>query len=504
MTAPGPGRLRALLLEPAFQRGALLAAAALVLLARAGRGPLANYDDCYYAEKAREMLRTGDWLSPHFAGVLRLDNPPLVLWLMAASFAVMGVSGFAAVFPSAVSGVACIALVHRLARRLGRDAFEAWAAAVVLLTTGYFAKYAGHAMFDVVLTLLFVLALLAHRRAVEGRRAAWLALGALAGLGVLAKSVLGLFPLLVALLHAAWERRLRRDAGGFALAALATLATFLPWYAYQNAVHPDVFLREHVRWLLWERGFVAGHGAPPPAPPFAYLAELAKVYWPWLPAALAGLALAARDAFARDAAAEAAGGWSARATARLLVLWPVVVVGVMSVGNEKKLWYVMSVFPCLALLAARALGAAIPGARARERVVLGGFALLAAAGAVLALTPWFAPPPRRPDLQVIAHAARTLVPDGARVVYLDGAYSSLANQFVFYSGRDLDGPAGDPARVRAALAAGRWALLAPAGYARVVGADSSAFPVVVGSGGWALVHRAPRPAVTLAPTNAFE
>ena len=71
--------LRALLLDPRLHGALLVACAALVILARAGAGPLANYDDAYYAEKAKQMLRTGDWLTPRFAGIERLDNPPLFL-----------------------------------------------------------------------------------------------------------------------------------------------------------------------------------------------------------------------------------------------------------------------------------------------------------------------------------------------------------------------------------------------------------------------------------------
>ena len=152
-------------------------------------------------EKAKQMLRTGDWLTPRFAGLERLDNPPLFLWLMAAAFAVLGVNEFAAVMWSALSGVACVALTFRLARRLGLEAFEAWAAGLVLLATGYVLKYSNHAMLDVFMTALFLMALLAYRRAWEGERRAWVVLGALTG-GLLARAVTGwvAVPLLLLLL----------------------------------------------------------------------------------------------------------------------------------------------------------------------------------------------------------------------------------------------------------------------------------------------------------------
>ena len=127
---PPRTRLRAAARSAGTFAGLLLAGAARVIFARAGAGPLANFDDTYYAEKTRQMLRTGDWLTPRFGGVKRLDNPPLFLWLMAASFATLAVTRFAAMLWSALAGVACVVPTHRLALRPGRDPFEAWAAGV--------------------------------------------------------------------------------------------------------------------------------------------------------------------------------------------------------------------------------------------------------------------------------------------------------------------------------------------------------------------------------------
>ena len=66
-------------------------------------------------------------------------------------------------------------------------------------------------MFDVFLTALFLAALLAYRRAWEGSRAAWVAVGVFTGLGVLTKSVLGAFPLIVIAVHILWCGRARRS-----------------------------------------------------------------------------------------------------------------------------------------------------------------------------------------------------------------------------------------------------------------------------------------------------
>jgi 4-amino-4-deoxy-L-arabinose transferase-like glycosyltransferase len=473
--------------------------AAFIVFAHLGEGHLANFDDCYYAEKAKEMVQGGDWITPHFAGIPRLDNPPLFLWLMAISFRVLGVTDYAAILFSALAGVLSIVLVHRLARRLRLDGFEAWCAGFVLLTTQYFLKYSRHAMFDVFLTFLFLVAIVAYVRALEGSRRWYLVVGIAAGLGVLTKSVLGLFPWAVAVVHLVWSGRARELRSPWLLGGLAmTGLVVAPWYGIQMHLAGDHFLDEHVRWLLWERGFGSDRAARPWWSYFDYVREIATLYWPWLPLAAAGMALSARRAFVggRSAAGPA---WSGADTPRLLIAWFAVVVGVMSLGAEKKLWYVMSVFPCLALFAAMAAGAWIRDETKRGRVVRGGLAVLLLGAVVLNLTPVLGRHPRRPDLQQIAYVTRATVPAGEKLLNLDARYWPIANQFLFYSGHEITQPLHDPAAVRRGLQNGRYALLTDRGYAEVVGADSTFFPAIAVSGAWRLVRAAPAIPATIPP-----
>src|SRR5262249_35615136 len=120
--------------------------------------------------------------------------------------------------------------------------------------------------------------------------------------------------------------------------------------------------------------------------------------------------------------------WKPRDSSRLLLLWPVVVLGVLGAAREQKLWYAMAVFPALALLSARALGRWLAPERARSNAVLGGFALAAAAGAVLALTPLRLPPPRPP-----AAAAPARRPSAGR----GGAHADGAGGHDPVRGREL-------------------------------------------------------------------
>ena len=478
----------------------LFLVAAGLVFAKLGHVHLANFDDCYYAEKAKEMIRDGDWVTPHFAGVPRTDNPPLFLWLMALAFLAAGIREGPAIFWSALSGALCIPALYLLARRLRAPPFEAWVAAVVLLGTQYFLKYSRHAMFDVFLTFLFLLGIFGYVRAAQGDRRWFLLLGASVGLGILTKSVLGAFPLAVVVIHTVGTGRAGLFKDRWFLAALVLAACIaVPWYAAQMHLHREQFLEEHVRWLLLRRGIGAGR---PWWSVFDYARELAMIYWPWLPLAAAGGWFALRRAVGPAAEDAPSGAWSARDTARLLFAWLAVVLIPLSLASEKKLWYVMSAFPCLALLSSIAAGTWIRSESKRWAIVAYGFALLA----VVAVAAWALPIPlgkaRRPELQAVALAARDAVPGNQVVANLDLPYWSVVNQFLFYSDHAITEPLGDPSAVRAKLQAGEFALLTPSGWMRVAGADSAAYEIAASAGDWYLVragHEASHPG---APTTA--
>src|SRR4028119_824904 len=54
-----------------------------------------------FAEAARQMTVTGDWITPFFNGATRFDKPPLIYWLMVIAYKIFGVNEFAVRLPSA-------------------------------------------------------------------------------------------------------------------------------------------------------------------------------------------------------------------------------------------------------------------------------------------------------------------------------------------------------------------------------------------------------------------
>jgi 4-amino-4-deoxy-L-arabinose transferase-like glycosyltransferase len=83
--------------------------------------PLLSPDEPRYAETAREMLASGNFIIPYLDGIPRLVKPVLFYWLDALSLKVFGLNEFAARFPSivAASGLVSLAFLFGALNRIG-------------------------------------------------------------------------------------------------------------------------------------------------------------------------------------------------------------------------------------------------------------------------------------------------------------------------------------------------------------------------------------------------
>lgn len=74
-------------------------------------------DEPRYAQASYNMLKTKDYITPMFNGSERFDKPPLIYWLIAASYKVFGVNEFAARLPSAFGGLLIVILCFLFVRK---------------------------------------------------------------------------------------------------------------------------------------------------------------------------------------------------------------------------------------------------------------------------------------------------------------------------------------------------------------------------------------------------
>jgi len=71
-----------------------------------GSTGLVDETEPLFAEAARQMTLTGDWVTPYFNGETRFDKPPLIYWLMAIGYLLFGVNEWAVRLPSALAAFA--------------------------------------------------------------------------------------------------------------------------------------------------------------------------------------------------------------------------------------------------------------------------------------------------------------------------------------------------------------------------------------------------------------
>ena len=206
---------------------------ALRLLAMAMM-PFADTSEPRYAEIARLMATTGDWITPWFEpGEPFWGKPPLAFWAQALSIRLFGLSELAVRLPSWLAMLGVLALVHRCARQLRGEQAARWA---TLLFATMLLPYAsaGAVLTDAFLALGITLSMVSFLLAPRDPRPLW-RYGFFVGLaiGLLAKG-----PLALALTAGAmvpwmlWHRNARAQlralpwAAGIAL----TLTLALPWY----------------------------------------------------------------------------------------------------------------------------------------------------------------------------------------------------------------------------------------------------------------------------------
>jgi 4-amino-4-deoxy-L-arabinose transferase-like glycosyltransferase len=155
--------------------------------------PLTDTTEARYAEIARKMLETGNWITPlHDYGVPFWAKPPLSFWLSAASMGLFGVNEWAARLPALLLSLGTLGVLVTVAQRhSGRP--MALAAALVLASSLLFFGAAGTVMTDPALLFCVTLSQLAFWQALAGRSRVWAYLFFVGlGFGLLAKGPLAL------------------------------------------------------------------------------------------------------------------------------------------------------------------------------------------------------------------------------------------------------------------------------------------------------------------------
>lgn len=352
-------------------------------------------DEPRFALAAKQMIESGDWLFPHRGSELYSDKPPMLFWLEAASYLLVGSWRIAFLLPSLLSALACLALVYDLGRRLWSRQVGLYAASALLITF-QFVYQTKRAQIDP-LVLGYITAanwgLLVHLLKGPHWRAYWFGCFC-AGLGIITKGVgvlalLMLVPYVVAL-RGHWQGVARPGPGAWwrwLLGLVAVLAAMALWLlpmllgakahandpAYAEYVHDILFHQTAGRYgKSWDHHHPALYYVP-------------IILFTWLPLSLTypgtlprwWRALKAKDA-------------------RILLPlgWIVLLLVFFSIPKGKRDVYIMPALPMLALITAPYLDELLTKRwlRIAGLVFIGvmGSAMLAVGGAALLAHPKFA------------------------------------------------------------------------------------------------------------------
>ncbi len=339
----------------------LVAVCGLAFFQQLGSLGLMDKTEGLFVEVARQMVDSGDWVTPRWNGATFFDYPVWGYWMVALSFRLFGFSEWAARLPVALAASAVVlalfALVWQLApaaepplRRTGRALL---AATVLALSPGW-VGWGRSSVTDMFLASAIALALFGFALAYAQperpllRRLGHGALALFAGIATLAKGPVGLLlPGLVILVFLLLKGQLRsqlRRAPLLPMAALV-LGVVLPWYAAATRANGLAFLGHFIGFSNLERftSVLYSH----PGPPWYYLPWLLLLLLPWslyLPVALVRLRFWRLERWRTPPAA---------ADLPLLALvWLVVVVAFFSAAATKLPGYILPALPGGALVLA--------------------------------------------------------------------------------------------------------------------------------------------------------
>ncbi|MBR9859548.1 glycosyltransferase family 39 protein [bacterium] len=152
-----------------------------------GEANLFDWDEINFAEAAREILVTGDWLNVQIGYDPFWEKPPLFIWIQACSMKIFGVNAFAARFPNVIIGAITLSLLFRLA-------FKRYGIKVAITTVlVYTASITPHLYFksgiiDPLFNLFIFLAVFQLVRSIESKaKNAFFLSGIFLGLAILTK-----------------------------------------------------------------------------------------------------------------------------------------------------------------------------------------------------------------------------------------------------------------------------------------------------------------------------
>jgi len=301
-----------------------------------GSYPLFTPDEGRYSEVAREMVASGDYVTPRVNGVAFLDKPVLYYWLQALSITLFGIKEWALrLFPALFGILGCI-MTYVCGRQLF-DRRTGILSSIILATTPLYFGSAHYANLDLEVAVLISCTLLCLITAIQshGKQQTYFYLTTylFAALAFLTKGLIAIaFPGLIGLiwmgLSNRWDilRKMHLIKG-----AIMFVALVLPWYILVQKANPEFlhffFVTQQVTRFLSAAEFNN------PTPFWFYLPVVLLGFLPWTLFLFQAIRHRIKNPISL-----------------YFLLWIGIIFIFFSIPRSKTVGYILPIFPALALL----------------------------------------------------------------------------------------------------------------------------------------------------------
>jgi 4-amino-4-deoxy-L-arabinose transferase-like glycosyltransferase len=321
----------------------LFIAASFILLWNLGTGSLTSWDEAVYAQVAKEILVSGNWIDLTYMGLPWSNKPPLCMWMITLFYMLFGANEFSARFFSALCGTGTILVTYLFAKKLySRKA--ALIAALMLLSTQHFIWSAKVAMLDGALTFFTILSLFFLKKSEDKKIYLIFSLLAFA-FAFLTKGVAALTILFIAFLYLLLTKKMAVVKEPiFWIGAVLCLSILIWWHYLAFSHYGKDFMEGYFTTHFFTRTTSALDGHTGGV--FTYFKVLPNKGRPWGVFMLMAFFAALWRLFKNKEKKHI-----------LPFLWAASVFLVASIVRTKLHWYVMPIYPALAILLGWALSA---------------------------------------------------------------------------------------------------------------------------------------------------
>ncbi len=313
----------------------------LTLLWGLGKNSLVDWDEAVYAQAAKEMVESGDWLTPQRGNMPRLGKPPLVTWTTAIFYRIFEVNEFWARAASAFSGIGLIIVTYLIGKFL-YSRYVGLLAGLILLTTFHFVGLGRTLMNEQTLTLFIYIAIYGYLRLENNSKKWWYLIWSSCGLAFMVKSASGLIAPAAIVIALLLDRRLfvQAQSRHFWLGLLLAFVIVAPWHILMYLEHGRAFIDNYFFQNIMGRLTKNVNVALAETTNLYYFEVLNTRFFPWVYLAPFALALSIRE------------NLKAKSPSGILLILIMLVFGVFSIATSRLPRYIFPIYPALAIIIA--------------------------------------------------------------------------------------------------------------------------------------------------------